>query len=115
MNRWILLFTTLVALGVGSPLSAQSLGTLRAIYTTVDQFTVDYSVSTGGDRRAYLHVHGVQVGASGPALDTFSVYDAPSCERMLGLLMERPGRYRFVLRSTYHGGSYLACGLTRAP
>lgn len=115
MNRWLLSFTLLVGLGAAAPLAAQSQGTLEAIYATVDQFTLDYSVSTGGERKAYLHVSGVRVGESAPALETFWVQDGSSCERMLGLMMERPGRYRFVLRTGRHGGSYLACGLSRAP
>jgi hypothetical protein len=82
-------------------------------FVTVDAFRRERDAG-GGDDGAELVVTGVLRGSSSPGTYTVMVRKATSCERMLSLSMDRPGRYVVSFIPARYD-TFPVCELSRQP
>ena len=104
----------LVTLGVGSTTALAQSSFDPVVFETID----NYSLATAGTS-ATLYVTGVVQGATSATTQTFTIDSgagAASCDRMLAIALNRPGRFLVSLeRLANQGNTSRACRLTRRP
>jgi hypothetical protein len=83
-------------------------------FVAIDAFRREREFGGAAQDDAEIVVTGLLRGNSAPGTYNFSVRRATTCERMLSLSMERPGRYVVsVVRTRYD--TYPVCELSRQP
>jgi hypothetical protein len=106
----------LLSLGVvsGSALAQASIDVV--VFETIDSYAL---ASAGTAALSTLSVTGVVQGATAATTQSFSIDGggtAASCDRIMAIALNRPGRFLVTVERLYTQGSYSrTCRLTRRP
>jgi hypothetical protein len=109
MIRSVSVLLAALTLSVGAHAAADQArpGQAGMAFVVVDSFEAQYNSGDGG----WLNVSGVLEGEGDPSMVRFPANNLPSCERVLALSMEHPGRYVVSL----NGSAGFSCVLKRVP